>query len=329
MPAIRQILVAIKDPNAKSLPALAKAARLAQGFGAKLILFHAITDLISTDAYFYAHGDIKRVHRDTLARYQKRLEALAEGLRKQHLDVRVCAAWDYPPHEAIVRHARKHKADLIVAECHAGRRLMPWLMHLTDWELLRTSPVPVLLVRSGATWQDLNVLAAIDPSHRFAKPAKLDSRILSAAEEFSRALDGTLHVMHSYVAIPAGTVPMAGASPLLVAQIVEGSEARAKRDLKTALAERRIPRKRVHLVQGTPVETIPRMAQQLGSELVVMGAISRSGLKRMLIGNTAERILNSLAADVLVIKPAEFKARVASRGRGMHFVGLPRVGLEA
>ena len=242
--------------------------------------------------------------------------------------MRVCAAWDYPAHEGIVRHARKHKADLIVAECHAGRRLAPWLLHLTDWELLRTSPVPVLLVKSGATWEELNVLAAIDPSHRFAKPAKLDSRILSAATEFSRALKGTLHVAHSYVPLPAGSVPMAGASPLLVSQVVEGAEVRAKRDLKTALEDRRIPRSNVHLVQGTPIDTIPRLAQQLGSELVVMGALSRSGLKRMLIGNTAERILNSLNADVLVVKPAEFKTRVAKRGRGMHFVGFPSVGME-
>ena len=125
MPAIRRILVAVKDPESKSLPSIAKAARLAQGFGAKLILFHAITDLVSSDAYFYAHGDVKRVHRDTMARYQQRLEAVAERLREQGLDVRIGAAWDYPAHDAIVRHARKHKADLIVAECHAGRRLAP------------------------------------------------------------------------------------------------------------------------------------------------------------------------------------------------------------
>src|SRR6185312_7175891 len=126
----------------------------------------------------------------TLVQYQKRLEALAERLREQGLDVRVSAAWDYPAHEAIVRNARRHKADLIVAECHQGPRLAPWLLHLTDWELLRTSPVPVLLVKNGATWEDLNVLAAIDPSHRFAKPAKLDSRILNAAADFTAALGG-------------------------------------------------------------------------------------------------------------------------------------------
>src|SRR5689334_11268903 len=118
MSAIRRILVAVKDPESRLLPAIPKAVRLAKGFEAELILFHAITDLVPADAYLYAHGDIKRVHRETLARYQRRLEAIAERVREQGVRARVCTAWDFPAHEAIVRHARKHKADLIVAECH-------------------------------------------------------------------------------------------------------------------------------------------------------------------------------------------------------------------
>jgi universal stress protein E len=37
--------------------------------------------------------------------------------------------------------------------------------------------------------------------------------------------------------------------------------------------------------------------------LVVIGATSRSGLKRVFIGNTAERVLDGLKSDVLVVKP--------------------------
>jgi hypothetical protein len=41
-----------------------------------------------------------------------------------------------------------------------------------------------------------------------------------------------------------------------------------------------------------------------------MGALSRSSEIREFIGNTAEQILKHVAADVLVIKPAGFKAAV-------------------
>jgi hypothetical protein len=53
-----------------------------------------------------------------------------------------------------------------------------------------------------------------------------------------------------------------------------------------------------------------------GSAIVVMGAISRSGYKRLLIGNTAERILDDLTCDILVIKPANFRSGVSRAGRG-------------
>lgn len=323
MAAIRSILVAVKDPKAATLPALGKAIWLAKALGARLELFHAINDTVLTETYFYVPEEYDRIRHEARARFREGLEALADPLRKQGLTVGVHADWDYPAHEAIVRHARNRKCGLIIAECHQGRRLAPWLLHLTDWELLRTSPVPVLLVRSGATWQDLNVLAAIDPTHRFAKPAKLDARILSIASELASALKGTLHVMHSYVPVPAGVVPMAGANAEAIRQIAQGSEARAKSAFEQAVSAYEIPQRRLHLVQGAPVDAIPEITRKLQCSLVVMGAVSRSGMKRVFIGNTAEQLLGSLLCDVLVVKPQEFKSTVPRRRRGVHFVGLP------
>jgi nucleotide-binding universal stress UspA family protein len=43
MRRIRRILVAVKNPAAKALPAVATAAQLARAFGAELVLFHAIS----------------------------------------------------------------------------------------------------------------------------------------------------------------------------------------------------------------------------------------------------------------------------------------------
>ncbi len=42
MRAIRRILVAIKDPEAKPLPSVAKAVQLASALGARIELFHAL-----------------------------------------------------------------------------------------------------------------------------------------------------------------------------------------------------------------------------------------------------------------------------------------------
>jgi len=82
------------------------------------------------------------------AAHRKRLESLGKGLRRRGITVATAVEWDYPAHEAVIRAATRFEADLIIAECHRGARLAPWLLHFTDWELLRNSSVPVLLVKN-------------------------------------------------------------------------------------------------------------------------------------------------------------------------------------
>lgn len=41
---------------------------------------------------------------------------------------------------------------------------------------------------------------------------------------------------------------------------------------------------------------------------MVMGAVSRSRLDRLLVGNTAERVMDNLECDVLVVKPDKMPA---------------------
>ena len=55
-----------------------------------------------------------------------------------------------------------------------------------------------------------------------------------------------------------------------------------------------------------------------------MGAVSRSGIKRALIGNTAERVLSELTCDVLVVKPTNFTTKVSREKRGVRYVFPPR-----
>lgn len=320
MKPVRRILVAIKNPALSTPPAVAKAARLAHALGAELELFHAMTVPISADAHLYARGSLVNYERGIRRRAVEQLEAIAAPLRRKELQVRAAADWDYPVHEAIVRHARKVKADLIVADLHAGRRLTPWLLRLTDWELLRTSPIPVLLVKNDSPWGRPVVLAAVDPTHAFAKPAKLDAKILKAASQLASALNGSLHAMHVYAPMPSGVYPEVGVDARVVARIGDAAESEARKAFEGALRGTKIPASRRHLVMGLPVEAIPHTASELGSAIVVMGAVSRSALRRVVIGNTAERVLGALPCDALVIKPAQFVSKVSRTPRGVRYM---------
>ena len=61
-----------------------------------------------------------------------------------------------------------------------------------------------------------------------------------------------------------------------------------------------------HLLEGAPENMLPRFVRKHETDLLVMGAIARGRLDTILIGHTAERLLESVDCDLLVVKlPAE------------------------
>lgn len=327
MPAFHRILVAVKKLDGKPLPAVLKAAQLARAFGAELELFHGLTTPVYADTDQAREQGLRSLEEDLRQKALRRLEAIADRLRVHSIKVTVSAEWDYPAHEAIIRRAQAIKADLIVAALHAGRHRMPWLLRLTDWELVRGSPVPLLLVKNPHPYRRAAVLAAIDPSHAHEKPLQLDKDILQTGKKLSAALKGRLHATHAYSVIPMGALPE-GITPGTLEAIQDDEERRAKLRFSRALRMARIARARQHLIAGQPIDAIAEAARRSRCAIVVMGAISRSGYKRVLIGNTAERILDDLACDIMVIKPEIFRSDIPRASRGVRLrVSLPVTAL--
>jgi universal stress protein E len=324
MQPIRRILVAIKDPAARALPAVHKAAQIAKGLNAQLTLFHDIATPLYAEAWQGRDVDVRSWQREVQTARREQLEKLAARIRKHGIDVDVAADWDYPPYEAIIRKAQRISADLVVIENHhgTGRHPARWLLSYTDWELLRLCPMPVLLVKNRRLYHRPRVLAAIDPSHAFAKSANLDRQILRAGAQLVHALRGELHALHAFV--PA--VPMAPAMPDgPVADITsrEQLERNAQRQLARAVDGFEVKPSHCHLVEGRANDAIPRTAKRERSAIVAMGVVSRSGLKRFFIGNTAEFVMDAVTADILVVKGADFASRVPRTGRGVQILSLP------
>jgi len=325
MHPIRRILVAVKDPAARALPAVNKAAQIAKGLDAQLTLFHDIATPLYAEALQNRDTDIKSWQLELQTARREQLEKLALRIRKHGVNVDVAADWDFPPYEAIIRKAQRIGADLLVVENHhgTGRHPARWLLSYTDWELLRLCPIPVLLVKNRRMYHRPRVLAAIDPRHAFAKPANLDRQILRAGAQLVHALHGELHALHVY--FPA--LPVAPGMPdAPLADFAVGQEAlaqRARRGLARAVDGFDVRPSHRHLVEGRANDAIPRTAKRERCAIVAMGVVSRSGLKRFFIGNTAEFVMDAVTADILVVKPADFDARIPRVGRGVQILTLP------
>jgi universal stress protein E len=63
---------------------------------------------------------------------------------------------------------------------------------------------------------------------------------------------------------------------------------------------------RFHLPRGQAKKIIADLAAELQADIVVMGTVARTGISGLIIGNTAETILDQLECSVLAIKPPGF-----------------------
>jgi universal stress protein E len=324
MRSIRRILVAVKEPGARATSAAVnKGVQLARALGARLELFHALTAPLYADTFIYGDRSFNDITGAAQQQTEKRLQAMAArfpGRGRRRLKIGVAAEWDAPAYEAIIRRARVSKADLIVAERHAGRHLAPGLLHLNDWELLRLSPVPVLLVKKSRLYDRPVVLAAVDPGRSHGKPASLDANILAVGNAVTKALHGRLFAVHAYVPVPGGARPSNALEAITAASINARMTAGAEHRFERTLAGVKIPASRRLLIASPPIEAIGRTAKSIGSDIVVMGAVSRSGLRRWILDDTAEGLLDQLSCDLLIVKPPHFKSDVARRATGVRLV---------
>jgi universal stress protein E len=317
MRPIRRILVAVKDPTARARPAVNKAAQIAKGLGAQLTLFHDIATPMYAEAWAGRGADLKSWQREVQTARREQLERLATRIRKHGIDVDVAADWDFPPYEAIIRKAQRTSADLLVVENHhgTGRHPARWLLAYTDWELLRSSPIPVLLVKNRRLYHRPRVLAAIDPSHEHARPANIDRQILRAGAQLVHALHGELHALHVF----ASMLPLIAAmpdGPLI--DVVEGhdeAERAARRSLERAVDGFEVKPSHCHLAEGRAQEVIPRTAKLARCAIVAMGVVSRSDFRQLAI--------DAIREDILMVKPADFECRVPRTGRGVQILTMP------
>jgi nucleotide-binding universal stress UspA family protein len=147
MSAYKRILVAV-DGSPTSNKGLREALRLAKGGGARLVLINVVNEF---HAFVGLDGpapiDIVPMLREGGKRILARAQAVARkaGVTPVAVMREVVGG---PAADAIVREAKKQRADLIVLGTHGRRGMRRMVMGSDAEQVVRTSPVPVLLVRA-------------------------------------------------------------------------------------------------------------------------------------------------------------------------------------
>lgn len=299
---MRRILAAVKDPTAAPSATVRRAAQLAAALHAELVLFHAIEVPLPAQAYANDERRLGDDQTNIRREYLRDLETQAAALRSPGVAVSVAAEWDFPAGEALLRHAHAVGADLVVIgqarEHHA---------HATVQQVLRLSPLPVLLVRGADPWASPTLIAAVDPARQRGAGPDLNALICRQAQSISNALGGAWHI------VAAAHGPRLRPRPQPLGQPA-GDPARAA-IARILPAGARAPRS-VRIVRARAARAILEAAASLHAQLIVLGAASESELLRVLSGNTLGQIVAHGTQDILLVKVPAFGVRFSTRVRG-------------
>jgi universal stress protein E len=308
--SLKSVVVVIVDPYRDEQLALAKAAAIAARTGARVTLFNAfkLPPPPSGSAIVSSHEVLEAA----IGERRHQLQRLAGPLEKKGLAATCVVEWDFPWHEAIVRFVLRSEPDLVIAESHHHNVLARMFLANTDWELIRTCPCPIWFVRSRSLPKEPKLLVAVDPRHTHAKPARLDDRLITAANRLVHQLGGTVSIAHVYEPMLSGS-PATFMEPIRLplassrARAFDAATRKAVDDLAIRHAIK--PADRI-LETGDAVHALPAIVKRLKADVLVMGAVSRSRLARPFIGNTAEKVIDHVDCDILIVKPANFKTVV-------------------
>jgi universal stress protein E len=302
MSRIQNILV-IVDPTASEQPSIGKAELLAQRFDARLELFVCDTKAAREMRLLAQRAmDPSRLLDVNL---KPMLEDLARPLRQRGIDVSTECGFADVLADGLADRIKRSKADLVIKDTHHHSLLQRTLVTNTDWHLIRTAEAPLLLAKPKAWSSPPQVVAAVDPGHVNDKPASLDEAILQWSCAIAERTEGVLHALHAYIPLTVAAAAGNALGPVatsLTPEAMEFEDKEKRKELQALTGRYAISLDHLHLELGIAADILPRKAEELHADLVVMGAVARRGLNRIFIGSTAERALEKMPCDVLVVK---------------------------
>jgi nucleotide-binding universal stress UspA family protein len=286
------------DLTADSEPALVRGRAHADATGAAWIVCHVIPDVFrhhalaptQVESDLALAGDLTKRAADLVTEQVRRVLGASPD------DCRVIVETGRPEDE-IVRIAEAEHASLVVVGAKPRVGTERVLGHVAE-RVVRYVHTSVLVARPGAPTS--KILVATDFTEASLPCVRFGAMLVAKA-----GVDATLlHVMQVPSATSAALGSVAAAlgsswmppSTMTVAQL----EALARATLDGLAKEHGFAHS--EQVDGEPADVIVARASATKAEMIVMGSRGRSGLSRLVLGSTAEKVIRKSDTSVLVVR---------------------------
>lgn len=146
-------------------------------------------------------------------------------------------------------------------------------------------------------------------------------KALDYAVWLAKQFRAAIHLVHVHPPDEASSAPGAGHLLFQSAEAIE----RLNEEL-TGIHQKHVPTFRpenCHIRGGQPYQQIVLLAREIDADLIVLATRGHSGLKHLLLGSTAERVVRNAPCPVLVARKQKQKSKAATKSFAIRTILAP------
>ena len=301
----------VADGSEGEKPVLARATRLASANSAKLTLLAAL------DAEGYQFDDqetrsaVEAINKAHLEERRKELDSLRQEAISEHPQLTIDVAVETGTMAvSVILAVLVNHHDLVMKAAEGNTGKWARLFGTGEQKLMRKCPCPVWILKPSEETHFRRILAAVDLDPTEPDTESLARRIMELATSLATEEGSELHVVHVWRLAAETALRGRQIDTTDVDKIVRGIEAAHQSELDRLLGAYPYDKRTIHLIKGQAGDVIPDLAESLEVDLVVIGTVGRAGVPGLLIGNTAEEVLNAVDCSVLTLKPEGFETPI-------------------
>jgi universal stress protein E len=254
---------------------------------------------------FMVSSDSKLIAENVRLAQQEELERLVAAISDFGLNVQTSIVKDRPARDAIIARALECEPLFVVKGTAYHSPAERATFTFNDWQLIRKLDNPLWLVKPTEWSDDPVIVAAIDPMHPHDDNDSMTQAIIDSAKSVAEKYDGKMLLLHTFERLEeVNEYAKLEFKPLKVP--VAELETAMRNEHKSRMIElaeaNDIDVDAVHQLPGRTREILPAFSRAQDASLVVMGAVARTGLKRRIIGSTAEHVLDHVPCDILIVR---------------------------
>ncbi|MBI5674607.1 MAG: universal stress protein [Nitrospirae bacterium] len=223
----------------------------------------------------------------------KHLENLKKMAKKENVACEVILREGQEPYKVIIEEADKQKVDLIVMGRRGRTGLMRLLVGSVTAKVIGHFKGQVLVVQREAAVNWKNILVATDGS-------EYGNAAVNEALKHAKKYGGELKIVHAINVI----ADFQEESPVFIPQLIDDITKRVRSELEAlkVRAEKEGVSAEIFVKEDEPYRAIVDLAEELNSDIIILGSHGRTGMRRLLMGSVTERVIGHANCAVLVVK---------------------------